>query len=185
MRKLCLVLTVIFLLASACNVQNKGGNFVWKEFVSDEGKFKTEFPGVPISSVEEIEWGETKLPSYRFEVFSPMYLGVTYTNYPKPASASRDELKRIYDYQRDLMLKWTDSELISERDIWLGENLGREIVFKTETFLIFNNRISHSRFYSIGNRTYQLNTSFNAIFRDASAEQNANKFLDSFELIKK
>ena len=178
MNKLWLVLIIVFLLLSACSLQNRNQHFDWKEFVSDEGGFKIAFPGIPQKSVEEFDWMDKKIPVYRFPVPTQnIRFEVRYSDYAD-AALYHHTLQYFYDYQRDQALELTNAKLISESDIWLNENSGREIV------VIHNKQIDKYRFYKIGNHVFQLNTSNSSYLKeDAEVERNINKFLDSFQLI--
>lgn len=175
---------IIILLFSSCNIRNK--KFNWKEFVSDEGRFKVMFPNTPKKSVEENEWKDGSVSTYKFEVFSQIYFSVRYSDYRNSSDdLGKEKLKYIYDYQRDFALKVDKSELISEKDIWVGENLGREIVVSRKTFFNLFEAINTYRFYLIKGRTFQLNASTQASNYDSNANKNINRFFDSFEFIEK
>ncbi len=83
-------------------------------------------------------------------------------------------------------MKLTSSTLISERDIWLKGRLGREVIVKRGSFLNLNNQIDTYRFYLVGDRVFQLNTSIKSSqMKDAENAGNIQKFLDSFQIIEK
>ena len=175
---------IIILIFSGCNIQNK--KFNWKEFVSDEGRFKVMFPDIPKTSVEENDWKDVSISTYKFEVFSQIYFSVRYSDYRNSSDGlDKDKLKYLYDYQRDFALKVDKSELISEKDIWVGENLGREIVVSRKTFFNLFKAINTYRFYSIEGRTFQLNASTQTFNYDIKAIKDINRFFDSFEYIEK
>ncbi len=71
MNKFWLILSLTIISFSACYSQKQAQKLDWKEFVSDEGKFKATFPDVPKRFVEELDKQDGKFQSYRFEVELP------------------------------------------------------------------------------------------------------------------
>ena len=169
---------------SACNAQNKAQNFDWKEFVSDEGKFKVTFPVVPTKSVKETAGGISKVQSTRFEVslLEPeIYFGVLYADFPTAPSMNQEALRAYYDKYRDALQKASDAELISERDIYVNGNLGRELVLKSKKQIIVTQQN-----YLIGTRSFQvMTTAKSSLMENAKIKKDVNKFLDSFQFIEK
>jgi hypothetical protein len=181
--KVWLILLIISFLFVACNSSNKNQVFVWKEFVSEDGQFKATFPMEPKEVVEENEWNNMKVPTHRFEVFTRIYFGVRYSDFPNSTAANSDNFKYIYDYQRDLTLKLANARLVEEKDIWMNKNLGREIIVSRKTFFDLFNQTDIYRFFQIGNRTFQLNTSGLSFSEDAEVDKDAYRFLNSFQVI--
>lgn len=179
MNKSWLVLTTVFLLFSACNAQNKGQKFDWKEFVSDEGKFKATFPVIPTKSVKETDLGSGKLQTIRFEVSlakPEIYFGVLYADFPNAPIMNQDALKTNYDTVRDGFSKAANTKLISERDVWANGKLGRELVLNIEDGIVIY------RTYLIEKRQFQLITSTNSsLMKDREIKKSIDKFLDSFQ----
>lgn len=184
MNKCWLVLIIAFLLFSACNAQNKGQKFDWKEFVSEEGKFKATFPVVPTKSVKETDGGISKIQSTRFEVSlaePEIYFGVLYADFPNAPTMNQNALRANYDKIRDGFSKVVDTELISERDVWVNEKLGRELVLKDIKQIVVTHRM-----YLIGNRQYQVTTTIkSSLMKDAEIKRSIDKFFDSFQLVEK
>lgn len=181
-----LSVTIIILIFSACYKKEKSESLIWREFVSHEGQFKTLFPGVPEESLEEREWNNFRIQTYKFAVSSAIVFSVRYTDYPDAASTNQEKLKYYYDYQRDLAQKLTNSKLISEREIRLDDTLGREVIVERQSFLNLNNQIDIYRFYFVGNRMFQINTSIKSSrLKNTENEANMQFFLDSFHIIEK
>ncbi len=179
-----LVLTVVFLLFSACKAQNKTRNFDWKEFVSDEGKFKATFPFIPVKTVKEIDGGTGKIQTTRFEISlsePEIYFGVLYADYPNAPTMNEDALRTNYDNVRDGFSKAGNGKLTSDRDVWANGKLGREIVFDFD-----NKTIVTYRTYLIGTRQFQVITSTKAsLIKDAEIKRSIDKFLNSFQFVEK
>lgn len=181
MSKIWLVLTMVFLFFSACNTQNKSRNFDWKEFISEEGKFKATFPAIPIKSATK-GGKDDQIPIDKYEVFFDepfIYFGVWCKDFPAKSSMTQDEFKTEYDDIQNRMLK-DKAELVSSRDIWINGKLGRELVYKSGILT------TKYRVYSIGNRGYELITSTkSSLLEDTDVEISVDKFLDSFQPIDK
>jgi hypothetical protein len=183
MNKFWLVLTIIFLLFSGCKRQSKSESLNWKEFVSDEGKFKATFPVNPTKTVKETDVPSGKLQNTRFESSSVepvIYFGVWYADHSNVPNMNQDALRINYDNIRDVFAKAPNTELLSEKEVWVNEKLGRELTLKT------GNQTAKNRMFLVGNRQYQLITSTNSsVMEDAEAQRTINKFLDSFQLVEK
>lgn len=182
MNKLWVVLTIIFLSFSACKAQNKEQDFDWKEFVSEEGKFKATFPAIPARLTKEAD-SVQGLQTVRFGVSiaqPEIYFGVWYADFPNAPAMDQETLKNYYENMRDGFSKAPNIELLSEREVWTDKNLGLELVLKT------GNSIVKNRFFLIKTRNFQVITSANSsVMEDAEVEKNVNKFLDSFQPIEK
>lgn len=175
--KLCLSVCLIVLAISACHGQKPGEQVVWKEFVSEAGKFKATFPGIPKEDIEELDaklgkrythWTEVLLPHKQF--------AVSYTDYQSLPGMNQEQLKANYDNLRDLMLTQSNIKLVSERELWLKGRLGRELIFNGP------NAVATSRMFLIGNRLYQAITTIEMpLTENEEAKKEAIRFLDSFQ----
>ncbi len=67
---------------------------------------------------------------------------------------------------------------MSERKISVNGKLGRETIFKVN-----NSTILTTRMYRVGNRFFQVSTTIHSLTADEAAKNDANRFLDSFQLI--
>lgn len=182
LNKFWLSLAVIFLLFTACNIQNKGQKIEWKEFVSEEGKFKILFPGIPRKSVREIDTPNGKVKNYISDVtLGNDYFAVMYSDFPDAPVMNQDELKANYDAISNYTLnKSQESTLIREQDIGLNGKLGRELIVDSKGINL------RYRFFLIENRMFQIVTGVNiSVKNDVKTQERINKFLDSFQVIEK
>jgi len=62
--------------------------------------------------------------------------------------------------------------------ISVNGKLGRETIFKVNNSTIFTTRI-----YRVENRFFQVSTTIHSLTADEAAKNDANRFLDSFQLI--
>lgn len=183
MNKLILIITIVLTCFSISNAQANTQSFNWKEFVSEEGKFKATFPIPPVKSVQEVNGLFGKLEHYKFEVSlsePEVYFGVSYGDFPNILKfSSLEALRTNYDNVRDGMVNVAkdSAKLISEKDVYASNNLGRELVLK------FNNGvvITH-RMFLIENRQYQV-TSSTKLMDNADIKRSVEKFENSFQLI--
>lgn len=99
MKKFYLVLIVVFLSLSSCKAQIDSKNFDWKEFVSEEGKFKARFPVTPEQTIRTSPLGNGKIQHPKIEVSLPqMNFSVYYGDIPDLKNLNQDELKDYYNY---------------------------------------------------------------------------------------
>src|SRR5215203_17977 len=97
-----LILTMVSLLFYACNAQNRSQTPEWKEFISEEGKFKATFPGIPVKTVKEKDSPNGKIQNPWFEVSLPKsYFAIWYLDLPRESDFNQEELKTYYDDIRD------------------------------------------------------------------------------------
>jgi hypothetical protein len=176
-----LILISLSILCFACNAQVKKTNFEWKDFVSEDGQFKVKFPTTPEQSIRTSPLGNGKIQYPKIEVSLPqIYLSVYFSDIQDENSLSRDELKSYYDFIRDETIRLNNSQLISDRDILVNENVGREIVESR------NDKVVTYRIFLIKNKLYQLKTEINSsLKKDNEVKEMSEKFLDSFQVIEK
>jgi hypothetical protein len=177
MKRFSLILITILLFSTICKSQINNQNFTWRVFYSEQGKFKASFPYRPEESVGEVDGLEGKTQKFKYEVYlSDMTFVVWYSDLIVPIF-NQNVLKLAYDKSRNKILKNSNIKLMRERDIWLGKNLGREIVLEMKGEVITK------RMYIIGNRKFDLMRSVNeSSSNNKVARANINKFLDSFQL---
>ncbi len=194
MNKFYLTLITFCLLFSACNVSPTppslqtnapivlpAKEIEWKEFVSEEGRFKVNFPGAPRQSFKEIDTQAGKAKTTIYSVaLTEDYFEVRYGDFPAEPDVDRNNLKSYYDFIRDNTLKLQSSTLLSERDLSLNGNPGRELVIN------FNENYTIYRFFLIGNRIFQTTTRVGISRKDdPQIQERSNKFQDSFQIIEK
>jgi hypothetical protein len=150
----------------------------WKEFASEEFKFKATFPGVPKASVSELDAKPDKRYAHWFIVTLPgSFYGVSVTDYPNlPLLLKEDELKTNYATLVQGTMKLTGFKLLGEKDLRLGGQFGREAVLTNEKEIIIN------RMFLVRQRLYQVITTMpEAASKDEKARRAADRFLDSFQ----
>lgn len=154
----------------------------WKEFSSEERGFSVLMPGVPKEkSTSENENGkEAKQYSAILNTGWAVY-SVSVRHMSRPLN-SPSLIKKALDLASSYALESEQGKLISEADINLGTNIGRE--YKAE----IKGMIMENRMYLINQRFYQLSFLMpkleNASQQDKDFySRTASKFLDSFKLL--
>lgn len=173
-------LFLIMLSFSLCYGQTQSEKPNWKDFASDELKFKAAFPGTPKATVDALDAKLGKRYAHWFIVTLPhRFFGVSVTDFPNlPLMMKEDQLKANYDNLRDGVIKQTGFKLVSERDIQLGEQFGREIVLSSDKEMIKN------RMFLVRQRLFQSITTMQmSLTKDEAAQKDAVKFLDSFQFV--
>jgi hypothetical protein len=176
MFKLITSFSIALLLFSSCKVQNKtetpAGNdnqstgktelqnektdAEWREFVSSEGRFKIDFPGVPQETVEESDWEGKKVAFHHFEVTRGRFrFEMTYADFPGSAVKEPEKIRYNLDYRRDSLIEQSKEKLVSERDVRLDDWTGREFV------LTDGDQTDAYQIYKIGDRNYQISVAYN------------------------
>ena len=195
MTELGLILITLCLLFSACNISSipqkgpigssdappmkKEKIIEWKEFVSDEGRFKINFPDTPHQSFKENDTPNGKVKTTIFDVaLSEDYFEIRYADFLAEPDVDQNNLKRYYDFIRDNTLKLQPSTLLSERDFSLNGKAGRELIINV------NGTYIKYRLILIGRRMYQASTRVEISRKDdPQIQERTDKFLDSFQIM--
>lgn len=161
----------------------------WQPFVSKEGRFSVDMPGVPSHTTNERDTSDGKIIFNSFAVkLTEAFYQVGYTDY----SASDDAAlaREIFSETHDIFSKH-GAEILSEREITVANVNGRE-------WWILQSRaaIGIKRIFVLHGRSYQVNmlVSLNRAFkngrpslkRDDQTELFASatsRFFDSFKFI--
>ncbi len=95
-----------------------------------------------------------------------------------PAAIKKSPIKDVLDSSRDGAVGNLKGELDSEKDIKLGDYPGREVRIAVDE----GKKLFRARVYLVDQRLYQV-----VVFgtKDAATSKEADKFLDSFQLIEK
>lgn len=151
----------------------------WKEFVSEEGRFKILFPGIPRQTFKENDTQAGKAKTTIFELpLSEDYFEIRYGDFPAEPDVNQNDLKPYYDFIRDNTLRLQQSTLLSERDISINGKLGRELVTN------YNGTYIRHWLFLIGRRMYQASTRVEISRKDDSQiQERSNKFLDSLQFL--
>lgn len=141
----------------------------WTKFSSPEGRFSILMPSEPLrdDQTKETPVGEVVMHFLTSRTGTGIFV-VAYADY------AINDAKRELDANRDSFLKGMKATLVSESDIKLQENPGRDIKSTRDGLSI------RSRIYLVGKRYYQA-----VAITPASlpGEVEADKFLTSFELL--
>lgn len=160
---------ISFLLCTAFLVEAFAQSPPWTKFSSPEGRFSVLMPANPLREEQSKDMRGVKVVMRFFTAGSEKGLFiVAYADYQM--GVARQEL----DANRDSFLRGMKATLISESDIKLQENPGREIRAERDRLSI------RSRIYLVGNRYYQAVAITPATF---PGNLEADKFLTSFELL--
>ena len=146
----------------------------WVPFVSDEGRYRIEFPGTPKSSVNRKNTTLSYLTAYTDPQDEMQYL-VNYTDLSADVMALNWPADRMLDKLRDNLLDDT-MHLEREDDVRLGTHAGRELSIR----LTSGERLQ-MRQYVVKDRFYQVAVGASAQ-RFAAERANVSRFLNSFTL---
>lgn len=150
----------------------------WKEFASEDFKFKATFPGTPKSSVNELDAKSGKRYAHWFTVSLPQrFYGVSVTDFPNlPLMATEEQLRTNYDTLRDGTVQQLGFKLVREKDLRLDGQFGREMVAGNDKEIVID------RMFLVRQRLYQIITTMPlSSAKDEAAQRDAAKFLDSFQ----
>jgi hypothetical protein len=145
----------------------------WPKFKSTEENFTVSMPSEP---KQERTSGRGPFGSGH-HIYSLESNGISYTVsnslFESPPTQPKD-VKRIFDFARDLVLTVTNGKLLSDKDIYLESFPGREVRIEK------NKRIWTLRAYIVKGWMYQLMTT-----EPKAKEQSPDttKFFDSFKLL--
>jgi hypothetical protein len=142
----------------------------WTKFSSPEGRFSVLMPASPMPEEQgkDTRFGRVTMYFFTAGTEKGIFI-VAYADY------TMGDVKQELDANRNSFLKGMKATLVSESDIKLQENPGREIRAERDRLSI------RSRIYLVGKRYYQV-----VAITPATLPGNleAEKFLSSFELAK-
>jgi hypothetical protein len=149
----------------------------WKEFASQEGRFKVLMPGTPKQDKfdTESDFGKGVLYMNSIAVGKTMY-GANYCDFP--AEIKKAPIKQVFDSSRDGAVANMQGKLAGEKDIKLGDYPGREI----QIDVAGGKQLFRARVYLVDQRLYQVVVMGT---KEAATSKDADKFLDSFKLAEK
>lgn len=149
----------------------------WVNYSSVEGKFSVSFPNEPKLSVVELNMAMGVRENNWFTVNQEgKQFAISYTDYQKLPKMNQKKLKENYDNLRDGITKQTNVKIITDKDIWLDEYFGRELVIE------IGNEIVTNRIFLVNQRLYQAIVTMKDKNKN---EEEIRKFLDSFKIKKK
>lgn len=151
----------------------------WRETVSEAGGFKISFPGIPV---------EPKKPADVTAMSPPINAGTYYLQTPAVYynlffgehlydGSEPEKLKSYYDQKRESYFVGTSLKLVGERDVFLGEHLGRELIISDDT----GTTITVTRIFLIKGMVYELSVTVSK-HQQTAQQENIDKFFASFQL---
>jgi hypothetical protein len=145
----------------------------WKEFSSEEGRFKVLMPGEPKAYQldTESDFGKGKLNMFRVMAGETGYVA-NYSDFPE--AIKKQPLKQVFDSSRDGAIANLSGKLATEKDIKLGDHPGRETLIDVSGKAMFRAKV-----YLVGRRMYQV---VMVGSKEAVSSKDAEKFFDSFKL---
>jgi hypothetical protein len=180
MKRVALLFMVIegILLSSlvACAPAKEKEKIQW-ETVSEPG-FSISMPGKPIKSEENsIASGfEISAHTLTVDVDREEY-SLTYSDCPHTQRMDSIEPAQIFDLtQNKLLAMKTGRKLVSEKDLTLNSNPGREVIFEDPS----EGAVNTVRLYWVKPRLYTL---VFARLKARAPSANSQKFLDSFKIL--
>lgn len=151
----------------------------WKTFAPEKEGFSVLMPGTPKKEEDPpipTDYGQVKSYSYMAMSGAGIF-GVSYSDYP--VSITQVDAKKVLDGERDRILKGSKLKLISEKDVVSGDTTGRELQLETPEGMV-----SKGRLYLAKQRLFQVMVvTSKARAEVPEAQQDASKFLDSFQLL--
>ena len=160
------------LLLSLC-LQAQAPAPEWRPFESAEGRFRANFPGIPIMKRGKLQTDIGVITSTRYTAGDGVeaIYDVTYNDYPKERIAQL-RAATLLETVRDGLVYQAKGHLASDRPAALGKLPGREFEIRSEDGTVYRIRLLLS-----GTRMYQLT----AMAR-APARPQEKKLFDSFQL---
>lgn len=154
----------------------------WKEYSSAEGRFSILFPGMPKEEVQSIDLqgGQFRIHVHNLKAFAEY--GVIYADYPIPVG-DPDIAKQVLDNGAKGAVAEVQSELLSVTEISIDGYPGRLLRERLP-----DGKVLKAKMYLVGQRLYQIAVTLpgadSTPDNGKSYEKFADKFLDSFKLIR-
>lgn len=147
----------------------------WREFVSEEGRFRVEFPGKPIPSEAEIVTpvGPAKLHLQSVPAIKVVF-GAHYLDYPQ--STKKLSTQKLIDAARDEAKAGLGGTIVEENALPRNDVEGREILFDVPTL----QAMCRVQFFVKGGRLYQVTATGP---RDSVTSNFAQRFFSSWKPI--
>lgn len=148
----------------------------WIKYSTKEGKFTIEFPQNPKLSNSSFQAATGVRETYWFTVNQPgKQFAISYTDYQNLPKMDEEKLNNNYDNLRNGITKQFNAEITSDKQIWLGTHLGRELEITIKNEIVIN------RMFLINQRLYQTIITIPKLNNDMG---EVKKFLNSFKVEK-
>ena len=154
----------------------------WTTFTSRDGGFSILMPGTPREGTQPLVLGivTAKIHLFDKEYNSTLNYEIGYVDIPAYYMRNVDP-NQLLDYLREGLFKDKYVTVHSEKESWLGDHPGREIVYEESSSKSETGRYYVAmRIYMVHNRLYMLavdSTDENTVVEDTQ------KFLQSFQLL--
>ncbi|HXH69404.1 MAG TPA: hypothetical protein VNI60_03555 [Pyrinomonadaceae bacterium] len=151
---------------------------IWKELVSEEGRFKILFPKEPEKLVRNKDFPRgNSFIEYKLWTNFRKY-SVSFAEFDNVKSLSNEQLNGLYDITRDGIVKDAKGKLSTDNSLQVGNVLGREITYEQENYIVIN------RYFLNGNKFYQIITVVEKELNvGTNVQEFGKKFLGSFRFI--
>ena len=148
-------------------------------FRSPDGDFTVRLPGTP--EVESMKAKPDAFNIKNFTVFSaPVMYTVSRADVPKGVR-SLTALRAFYDQAREQSVANDRVVLLSEREVKLGDYLGREVTLEVDAIVM------RSRLFLVGKRRYDIMVGVSDVAAPersmARLDEESKLFLDSFNFV--
>ena len=157
-------------------------DLIWTTFTSRDGGFSILMPGTPLEATQPLVLGivTAKFHLYGKEYNSTLNYDIGYVDIPAYYIRNADPTQ-LLKFFREGLLKGKSVTVHSEKEVWLGDHPGREIVYEESDSKSESGRYYVAmRIYMVHNRLYMLavdSTDENTVVEDTQ------KFLQSFQLL--
>jgi hypothetical protein len=149
----------------------------WQEFTSPECKFSVLMPDKPKeqTSTTQTANGTVNHHGFMHDTGSSVYM-VVYTEIPEKGMG---DPKKMLDIACGSAEKRLKGKIVSEKEISLGNNKGRELTIQVPSEKIPGGRMVKLRMYMVENRLYQVWGMVNG----SKLTESVDKFHNSFKLL--
>jgi hypothetical protein len=152
----------------------------WKEFSSEQGKFRILFPGTPAEKTQAFplpSGGTTEVRSFSYEQKQPPLLfQVDYYDLPSSEEPPGGAGEAWWDRRREAILSNLQGGLLEEKVLTLQGHPGREFRFEVPRL---DHLILVARVYVVHTRVYRVMVTGP---REQVSAGDVLRFLDSFRL---
>lgn len=171
----------VFVICAMLNVNAQKAETKWTEFVLPDAGIKVSFPGIPksvnkkaLSERGAIDYVEASVGDRK-----TAYMVIA-ADHPINRNKSEEGIKRNYDELRDAGIARFNAKLVSERNVLIGEHLGREIA------IAYSRQVGVIRYFDLEGIMVQLIAIRHESLKDDPATlKNVEQFLSSLQILGK
>ena len=157
-------------------------DLTWATFTSRDGGFSILMPGTPREDTQSVVLGivTAKIHVFRTKYNSTLNYAIGYVDIPAYYTSGVDP-NQLLDLFREGLLQGKSATVHSEKESWLGDHPGREIIYEE------SNSTSESGRYYIAMRLYLVHNRLYMLAVDSTDEntvvEDTQKFLQAFQLL--